>query len=81
MIDAEQQVEADGYELLAIFHSHPTSPPKPSVRDRDDAFYYDPYGYLVHLIVSLQDDLPEIRGWSYAGEQPVEMTLITQAGK
>ena len=81
MIDAEKRIETDGYEILGVYHSHPTSPPEPSKRDRRDAAEYDPFGYLVHLIVSLRDGAAEIRAWAYDDDQAVGLDLIDEVVK
>ena len=81
MIDAEKRIETDGYEILGVYHSHPTSPPEPSKRDRRDAAEYDPFGYLIHLIVSLASEEAEIRAWIYTDGQAVGLDLIEQAIK
>jgi proteasome lid subunit RPN8/RPN11 len=46
-----REIEAEGLELSALYHSHPHSPAFPSQRDVDYAFYP---GSLI-LIVSLMD--------------------------
>jgi len=46
-----REVEAEGLELSAIYHSHPHSPAFPSQRDVDYAFYPD----SLILIISLTD--------------------------
>ena len=46
-----REVEAEGLELSAIYHSHPHSPALPSQRDVDYAFYPD----SLILIISLMD--------------------------
>ena len=81
MIDAEKRIETDGYEILGVYHSHPTSPPEPSKRDRRDASEYDPFGYLVHLIVSLANEEAEIRAWIYTDGQAVGLDLIDEVVK
>ena len=81
MIDAEKRIETDGYEILGVYHSHPTSPPEPSKRDRRDAAEYDPFGYLIHLIVSLASEEAEIRAWIYTDGQAVGLDLIEEAIK
>ena len=49
-----------GLDLLAIYHSHPTSDPLPSATD----LLRNSYGAeVVHLIVSLKGDTPGMRGW------------------
>jgi proteasome lid subunit RPN8/RPN11 len=46
-----REVEEEGLELSAIYHSHPHSPAFPSQRDVDFAFYPD----SLILIISLMD--------------------------
>lgn len=63
MMDSREQfevfdaIERDGLKLLAIFHSHPHSPPLPSAQDMELAFYPDAF----YLIVSLMDEEPAAR--------------------
>ncbi len=49
-----------GLELLAIYHSHPTSAPVPSRRDIEHNTYGES---VVHLIVGFANTIPEARGW------------------
>ncbi len=64
-VDAESLLRAlnwedEGSELIAIFHSHPTSPAYPSMVDAARAFYPD----SVYLILSLlQPDDPQLKGY------------------
>jgi proteasome lid subunit RPN8/RPN11 len=46
--DAARKMREEGFELLGIYHSHPSSPPYPSARDVKLAFHR-----AVHVIVSL----------------------------
>jgi proteasome lid subunit RPN8/RPN11 len=46
--------------MIAIYHSHPSSPAAPSARDRELAFYEE----VVYVIVSLVKLDPVIKGFS-----------------
>lgn len=60
MFAAFRAMRAGGLELLAIYHSHPTSAPGPSARD----LAHNTYGEsAVHVIVGLGGAEPEVRGW------------------
>lgn len=65
LIDAREQVavfgdmRAAGHELVAIFHSHPTTPAYPSETDIDLAFYPD----AVYIIVSMAAEPPDVRAF------------------
>lgn len=60
MFAAFRAMRAGGLELLAIYHSHPTSAPIPSARDLDRNTYGES---VVHVIVGLGGAEPEVRGW------------------
>jgi proteasome lid subunit RPN8/RPN11 len=49
-----------GQEIVAIYHSHPTSAPIPSKKDLERNFYGDS---VVHFIIGLSGAEPELRGW------------------
>jgi len=57
---AFKDMRQQGTELLAIYHSHPTSEPVPSRTDLENNFYGTA---VVHFIVSLQGEVPVVRGW------------------
>lgn len=53
-IDAFNQIDAQGLELVGIYHSHPAGPPNPSPTDIAEAYYPE----TVYLIWSALAD-----GW------------------
>jgi [CysO sulfur-carrier protein]-S-L-cysteine hydrolase len=59
MFDAMRDMERRGLEVLAVYHSHPQSPPTPSRKDLEWSYS----SQVVHLILSLATATPELRGW------------------
>ena len=59
MFAAHKVMRAAGTEVLAVYHSHPTSDPTPSRRDLERN-----YGEgVMNLIIGLRVAEPEVRGW------------------
>ena len=62
-------IERDGFELLAIYHSHPAGPEGPSDLDLRLAFYPD----VRYVIVSLEEpERPTVRAFRIADGRAVE---------
>ena len=59
VLAAFRDIEARGWRLGAIVHSHPTTPPVPSATDLTEAHYPD----ALLLIVGLAHAPPETRAW------------------
>jgi proteasome lid subunit RPN8/RPN11 len=57
---ATKAMRDKGEELVAIYHSHPTSEPIPSATDLERNFYGDT---VVHFIIGLAGAEPLLRGW------------------
>jgi proteasome lid subunit RPN8/RPN11 len=57
---AMRGMRSHGHEVLAVYHSHPTSPPIPSRIDIERNVYGD---CAISLIVSLAGDRPTMRAW------------------
>ena len=66
MMEPEEQfkvakdIRAAGHQMLAIYHSHPETPARPSVEDIRLAFMPD----VIYVITSLQnEDYPSVKGF------------------
>ena len=69
MLEAMRDVTRNDHDVLAVYHSHPTSAPLPSRKDLDRNWAVKDYlGDVVHLIVSLVESPPLVRGW-WLGEK------------
>jgi proteasome lid subunit RPN8/RPN11 len=60
LLHAHKAMREGGLELLAIYHSHPTTAAIPSRTDLADNPYEDA---VVYLIISLASSPPLVRGW------------------
>jgi proteasome lid subunit RPN8/RPN11 len=67
-----KEARAEGLKIIANYHSHPSSPARPSEEDIRLAF--DPQ--IFYLIVSLAGETPVLKAFAKAGDgsmQPVEI--------
>jgi proteasome lid subunit RPN8/RPN11 len=82
-----EEIEARGWEIVGIYHSHPTGPPTPSPTDlreahapgNPDAPYYP---HTCYLIVSLTNRAePSVRAFRIVGGRFREEPLQIRRGK
>ena len=69
-LQAFEWIEANGLDLLGIFHSHPTGPETVSPTDIAEAAYE-----VVHIICSRMNDRWKLRGFWIENGRSVEVTL------
>jgi proteasome lid subunit RPN8/RPN11 len=78
---AMKEMEAEGLELVGIYHTHPESPAMPSLTDIRRAFFpgtKEPnFPDAVYLIVGLSGDVPEANAFRILedGVQKVEVRV------
>src|SRR6516165_12009710 len=60
LIKAYKEMRQRGHDVVAIYHSHPTSEPVPSKKDLERNFHGDG---VVHFIIGLQGAEPIVCGW------------------
>ncbi|MDL1895846.1 M67 family metallopeptidase [Anaerolineae bacterium CFX7] len=86
-IRAMQDMDANGYDILAIYHSHPATRAYPSPTDLRDAWdtalQAPRYPGTIYLILSLRNpDMPKARGYFLNGETitaaPLEIVADNQ---
>lgn len=71
-IRAMEAMREHGETLLAIYHSHPATPPEPSARDLDEIGYPD----ALMLIISLNiKGVLEMRAWQRTDDGVAELPL------
>ncbi|WP_123589723.1 Mov34/MPN/PAD-1 family protein [Salinisphaera orenii] len=71
-IRAMKTMRERGETMLAIYHSHPSAPPEPSVHDLDGLGYPD----ALYLIISLNiKGVLEMRAWQRQDDRMIEHTL------
>lgn len=73
LLRALKQINDDGQELLAIYHSHPKDDPIPSQSDIRETQYPD----AIHLIISLKYQTPRLQAWQIHDMEvsPVEIVI------
>jgi len=66
--DAVRAMRAAGTEMLAIYHSHPASPARPSAEDIRFGLMPD----VTYVILSLAGDVPVVKGFQICDDQVAE---------
>ncbi|MBA4349097.1 MAG: hypothetical protein C0415_03795 [Thermodesulfovibrio sp.] len=69
-----KDMRENNLSMLAIYHSHPSSPPYPSGRDISLAFYED----AVYVIVGLLEKEPVVKGFLIREEGIKEADIIVR---
>jgi len=68
-----KEIRNNGMRMVAIYHSHPVSPPYPSPTDVKLAFYSD----AAYIIVSLLDrDNPEVKAFEIVEGKVRETAIV-----
>jgi [CysO sulfur-carrier protein]-S-L-cysteine hydrolase len=68
MFAAMRDMRSLGIDVIAVYHSHPTSDPIPSKADRERNYSTE----VVNLIISLKSNPPTMRGWWLTAESATE---------
>ena len=78
MFDAYRAMRERETEILAVYHSHPTSDPIPSGKDLERSYSPD----VVNVIISLKTGEPEVRSWwlTSTNHQEAEWELTDEVG-
>jgi proteasome lid subunit RPN8/RPN11 len=73
MFAAEKARRSEGLELLAVYHSHPSSPAVPSKHDLANAYGPD----VLSVIVSLAQAPAEVKAWRLLEDrfEPIELVV------
>jgi proteasome lid subunit RPN8/RPN11 len=72
LIQAHRDMRVRGIDVLAVYHSHPTSPAVPSRKDRERNYSED----VVSVIISLATVLPKVRAWWLTAEDAHEAEWV-----
>ena len=67
MYAAMKELRRNRWDVLAVYHSHPTSPAVPSRKDRERNYSER----VANLIISLEAAEPDVRGWWLAASESV----------
>jgi proteasome lid subunit RPN8/RPN11 len=75
-----KDMDSEGLELLGIYHSHPDSPPLPSITDINRAFFPGTrelnYPGVVYVIVGLSGPAPEVKAYRIEADGVVPVEIV-----
>lgn len=74
MFDAMRDWQRRDIEVIAVYHSHPSSPPLPSKKDLEWNYSEG----VINFILCLAGPTPELRGWwlQEAAYEPAEWEVV-----
>ncbi len=81
LLRALKQIDRDGWHPLAVYHSHPSSHPIPSLEDIQRAQQQTPT--LTHVIISRRHGNSRLQAWQIADGEvlPVELLFDNEPGQ
>lgn len=71
----DQEIEAEGLDLTAIYHSHTRTKPEPS---ETDIIFAKLWPGVLWVIVGLAGDEPDVRLWRIDDGQAAEAQLVVE---
>ncbi len=71
LLAADETAQAEGLEIVGIWHSHPDHPARPSETDRVQAWQ----GWSYVILSVYQGRVAELRSWRLAGETFAEESI------
>lgn len=74
LVEAFLDIEARGWDIVGIYHSHPAGPATPSSTDVAEAYYPD----AVYIIISPARQPPSLRAFRIVAGQVNEVTLVCE---
>ncbi len=76
LLAAFLDIEARGWELVGIYHSHPAGPDAPSATDIAEAFYPDAVYVIISLASLKRGQPPSVRAFRIAAGQVSQVLLV-----
>jgi proteasome lid subunit RPN8/RPN11 len=72
LLSAYLDIEARGWDIVGIYHSHPAGPDMPSATDIAEAYYPE----AAYVIISLAHEPPLVRGFHIVDGRVSEVHLV-----